>query len=265
MTTSPPIRWVSEQHEAGALAFRVGRRGEDLVAEFAGLATLFATRDGRELAFEPTPGADPVGIAKVRRSLVPALLRHATGKLTLHGAAVSRGGVVVSLIGASGVGKSTLGAELCARHGAALVADDTTAIELDRDAPRVSPTESVHWLVDGSLEPRPGDAKAPVSPPRTADGPGRIAAVCALVFDTSLTEPELRRLRGQAALARLVPNVIRLVVDEPAAQELELAALAKLVAHVEVHELRRPPGMDAQRASASLVASLLAPGEDKES
>ncbi len=256
------IRWISEQHEHGALAFRVGRRGDELVAEFAGLGLLFATRDGREVGFEASPHADPVGVDKVRASLVPALLRHAAGKLTLHGAAVALGGRVVSFVGASGAGKSTLAAELCARHGAALVADDTTAVDFDGDTVRVPPTERVHWLIDGSLEPRAGDAKRPVLPPRTPEGKGTLIAICALVFDPSASAPTMRRLRGQHALARLVPNVIRLVVDEPDAHLREMAALERLASRVAVHELRRPPGVEAQRASASLVASLLGAGED---
>ena len=125
------IRWVSEQLESGALSFRVGRRGDELVAEFAGIATLFATRDGREVALEPSPGSDPVNVEKVRAGLVPALLRHAAGKLTLHGAAVARNGVAVSLMGASGAGKSTLAAAICGGQDAALVADDTTAIDFE--------------------------------------------------------------------------------------------------------------------------------------
>ncbi len=256
------VHWISEQHEDGALAFRVGRRGDDLVAEFVGLATLYASRDGRELAFEPSPGADAIDLAKVRASLVPALLRHASGRLTLHGAAVARGGRAVSLLGPSGAGKSTLAATLCADQGASLVADDTTALDFDGAAVRVTPTERVHWLVKGSLEPCAADVKKPVAPARMADARQGLNAVCALAFEPTLQRPELRRLRGQAALARLVPNVIRLVVDEPAAQVWELSELGRLVERVAVYELVRPKGLDGQRESARLVASLLAPGED---
>jgi energy-coupling factor transporter ATP-binding protein EcfA2 len=256
------VRWISEQHEHGAVAFRVGRRRDELVAEFVGLATLFASRDGREVAFVPAPGADPVGVDKVRASLVPALLRHAAGKLTLHGAAVVRGGRAVSLVGASGSGKSTLSAELCARYGADLVADDTSALDCGGGTVSLSPTERVNWLVQGSLEPLTGNEKMPVSPKRVAAKAVTLAAVCALEFDPLLDRPVMQRLRGQEAFARLVPHVIRLVVDEAAAQLWEVGELDRLIAHADVYELRRPPGMVAQHLSAGLVASLLGAGED---
>ncbi len=257
------VRWISEQHEAGALAFRLGRQGEDLVAEFVDVATLVASRDGRELAFLPAPGADPRVVAKVHGSLVPALLRHVTSRLTLHGSAVAVGPRVATLLGASGAGKSTLAAHLCALHGGALVADDTTALDWEEDTARVVPTERVHWLVGGSVDPREGDEKLPVAPPRLGEGAAQLATVCSLSFDASLPHARLRRLRGHEALARLVPNVIRFVVDEPAAQLWELAELGRLVERVPIYELARPRGLEGQRESARLVASLLTPGEDE--
>jgi serine kinase of HPr protein (carbohydrate metabolism regulator) len=258
------IRWVSEQHEAGAMAFRVGRRGEDLVAEFAGVGTVFVTRDGRELAFETAEGADPTIVAKVRGSLVPALLRHASSQLTLHGSGVALSGRAAILLGPSGSGKSTFAADLCAEHGTELVADDTSAIDLDADGAKVTPTEKKHWLVNGSTElALSGNAKWAVAPARVAEAAASVIGLVVLVFDESATEPTLRRLRGQEALARLVPNVIRLVVDDPSLHAWEIRALGQLVQSAPVFELRRARGVDAQRASARQVAALLGAGDDE--
>jgi hypothetical protein len=258
------VQWISEQLENGALAFRVGRRGEELVAEFAGIGTLFASKHGEASRFEPLAGAPPVLVEKVKGSLVPALLRHASSRLTLHGSAIAKGGGAVACIGLSGTGKSTLAASLCARHGTALVADDTAAIDLDDAGAKILPTERVSWLVNGSDTPARGEEKWAVPPRAVASSPMTLRAVCTLVFDETAPAATLRQLRGHEALAALVPAVVRLVVDVPAVHEWELEELGRLVAGVPIHELRRPPGPEGAAVSARRIAALLGGTEGDE-
>src|SRR4051812_40864640 len=114
------VRWLAEYAEDGAVAFRIGRDGEELVAEWVGLARLTASRDRCQHRFEAEPGVDDAEVDKVRRGGANLLLRHLQGKLAIHGAAVARAGRAIILLGRSGQGKSTLAASLCTHDGVTL-------------------------------------------------------------------------------------------------------------------------------------------------
>ncbi len=152
MASERLTRWLGEHRVDGRLVARIGRRGDELVAEFAGVGTLAAANRGTRTRFEPVEGADPSVIEKVSASVLDALVRHAQGKVTLHGSAVCKESSVVALVGASGAGKSTLAAALCAQSNIDLVADDTVALELSDEmntrAPvEVTPTQTAAWLL----------------------------------------------------------------------------------------------------------------------
>ena len=255
-----PEGWISEERDDDArVLFRIGRRSDGLVAEFAGIGTLSATRDGGVSSFDPAPGADPVLVQKTRSGVASALLRHLAGKITLHGCAVAWGDSAIACVGESRVGKSTLAARLCEEHGGALVSDDTTAIEFESNRVELSPTERVHWLIarqaneTGALV----DVKGAVTPRACAQGRPQLAAVCHLVFDDTVPDVSLRRLRGHHALEPLISVTIRFVLDEPSMQEREFEQLNALADRVPVYELRRPHSMHLLDPSCRTLLALL--------
>jgi hypothetical protein len=229
------VTWITEARGRGEGAFRIGRAGDDLIAEFVGIGVLRASRSGARSVFEPAAGADPVDVAKLRAGIVPALLRHLEQKLTLHGAATAFDGIAIACIGESGAGKSTIAARLC-DAGGALVSDDTTAIELTDEGIAVVPTEVVHWLIPDAE----GTLKEPVAPRARAFGPVPIRALCRLRFDDGETTAVARRLRGVSAAQAIVPAVIRFVLDELAPRVAEFDQIARLLSAVPVYDVARP-------------------------
>jgi hypothetical protein len=255
------VTWVEELHENGKLYFRVGRAGHRFVAEWAGVCTLYASRDGHDSELVPAPGADPELVDKLHRGLAKALLRHLQGKLTLHASAAAFDGVAIACMGESEAGKSTLGAALVGLGGA-LVADDTLAIEFGEDgAVSVSPTERVSWLLSDSCEALGfsgrDDGKIAIEAPRRTTSPVRLAALVSLTFDDELERPSLRRLRGHEALAKMVGSVVRFVLDEPERNRGELEQLIRLSESVPVYELARPWRLDQIGSTAEVLVELV--------
>jgi hypothetical protein len=259
-----PVKWVSELRVEGEIAFRVGRDGDDLVAEWTELATLRADREGRASSFVPKPMADPRLVAKVRGGHAAALVRHLQGALSLHASVVARDGLAIACVGPSGAGKSTMAAELCRRDGWELVADDIAPVELVGSQIQVLPREKEHWLDESSLDalnvqnaPEWVGDKCPILAPRVASAPSRLVAIIVLAFGADATEAGYSRLRGHAALAPLVPCLARFVLDEPAVQAQEFSQLSAMCAHVPIFELLRPRRLrDLQRAGDALESLL---------
>ena len=256
--TSAPVRWISEQAIGEQIGFRLGRCDDGLVAEFVGIGTLSARRDGHQSTFTPAHGADPIAVNKLQQSLLPALLRHLTKKLTLHGSAVAWRGLAISCIGESGTGKSTTAAALCTGFDGEFVADDTSAVEFGDAHAELVPTERMHWLVSGSIDPDPqGHIKRAVVPRASASKNPRLAAICRLLFDDAAPGAELLRVRGQEALAAVLPSVIRFVLDEPAMQEHEFEQLGRLARTVPIYVLRRPRRAAEIQSSCQALVTLM--------
>jgi hypothetical protein len=254
------VTWLGEYQEDGVVFFRVGRRGDELIAEWPNVAVLRANPRLRMSAFEADASADPVLVDKVHRSMAQALLRHLDHKLTLHGSAVARGGKAVAMVGRSGAGKSTLAAALAREEGVAFAADDTLALDLDAQEVQVSPTERTSWLLPDActaLGVEAAPEKRAVDPPRFAEM-SRLAAIVVPIFATSDTEPvALRRLRGLDILSALVPAVIRFVIDDASVQLREMEQLERLVARVPILALVRPRRLDALGETVKTVLTLL--------
>jgi len=240
------IRWVSELVVDDRVAFRIGRGGDELVAEWMDLCELRSDRAGSRHSFSVREGADARLVAKVRAGLAPALLRHLKGETSLHASAVGRSGQAFAFLGASGSGKSTLGAWLCKACGFALLADDILRVSTAKERPLVEPTETDHWLTAGSLAAvgletpsEIDEGKAPVPGTAVATVPMDLRAMFALVLEEGApARPTVTRLRGHRAMAVLLPCLVRFVIDEPAAQRDEVERIADLLEHVPLYELR---------------------------
>lgn len=258
------VSWLAEARDGEIVAMRVGRSGDDLVAEWVGTGTLRVRHDGSEPRFHPDHDADPVAVEKLRRGVVRLLLRQIEGKLGLHAAAVSIEGRAVVIVGATGDGKSTLAAALCSR-GAELLSDDATAIDRVASEWFVAPFEDIHWL-DPEARPRVGlgtsdtgqRGKVPVPANRVARSAAPARAILVLSFRSS-ESPSLERLRACDAVGALVPFVMRLVVDDPTLQRSELDALSDLVAEVPIFRLERPRDLERLSVACDLVMRSVQP------
>lgn len=99
----------------------------------------FLLSKGREIAFEPEPGADAADIPIFILGTVFGILLHQRELIVLHASAARVNGKAVLFCGASGAGKSTLAAALTQR-GFPLMTDDVCAITVtDAGTPMVHP------------------------------------------------------------------------------------------------------------------------------
>ena len=142
------IQWLAQIPAAGPAQLRIGRAGDRLVAEWPGIGTFHALPDGTEPEFVPAPGAPARAVDKLSSGLTPALLRHLQGRLTLHASAAQIGESALACLGDSGMGKSTQIAAILRSHQAALIADDTLAIDFDEQVCHRYSTEPVNTAAD---------------------------------------------------------------------------------------------------------------------
>lgn len=250
------MKWLAEHHEGGELVYRIGRDGDSLCAEWLGIVTLFATRDGSEHRFVPANGADPRDVTKIVDGSGQLLLRHLEGKLALHGAAVRLPEGAVVLLGESGAGKSTLCASLCSRSNTCFLADD--AIALDEHA-NILPLERNHWLeVDARNALRLGTPDAGKQPVAAAQSALQAAPVVALVElrYSDVSFPRLLRLHGLDALGTLMPQIVRFVIDEPSAQRAELDAAIGILDRIPAFRLERPRRLELLSLATDLVIEM---------
>jgi hypothetical protein len=261
------IRWIREWTTPGFAHFRIGRDGDDLVAEWKGLGTLRAARSGRSHVFTPCPdrGDSTEG---VREAIVQGLLRHLHGKMSLHASAAARGNRAVVILGESMAGKSTLVAELCTRNGFEMLADDTVFLEQRGAEFYVVPTESTHSLREGAAQlfgASTGDLqKAYVPSASFASDPARLCAFVSLSFEESMTKATLRIMPGSEIFRVLYAALFRFVIDENDVTLQDFSRMAELADAVPFFELRRPPSLDLLRESATMLCTQVAlplPGE----
>lgn len=254
------MKWLAVYEDDGRVAFRIGRDGSELIAQWPGLTTLRARRDGSGHTYEHAAGANAVDLEKIRRGTGRALLRHLAGDLSLHGSAVARAGRGIVFLGRSGHGKSTLAAACCAR-GMELYSDDVAAIENVDDRYFIAPVESDHWLDAGArralgLGEDEGEGKAPVAAQHAAQGLAELALFVDLVFD-DVAQPVAAKLHPVEAIAQLVPQVARFVLDEPDVTRRELDTLARIVDRVPMIRVTRAKEYDAIPATMDLIVAHL--------
>lgn len=98
----------------------------------------FLARAGHEVIVDPGPNTDERTLRLYLLGSVLALILHQRQRLVLHSSAVAVGDRAIVFLGGHGWGKSTLAAALHFR-GHKMLADDVTAIQMDRDFPKVLP------------------------------------------------------------------------------------------------------------------------------
>jgi hypothetical protein len=198
------IQWrVSEVDSTSS--FRWGHSGDDLVAEWAGILSLRASKRGELQALSPAPGAARDLVEKTRLGVATAFLRSLRQEHSLHASAVAFQGKALVCVGASGLGKSTIAERMCRHAGVELLGDDVTAIDvLSNGGLQVVPSESAVWLtMNGSTE------KAPVRSVPAASQAAELLYIVSLVFDDSARGPHVEDMRGGTAVSALLESLIR--------------------------------------------------------
>jgi hypothetical protein len=250
----------------GQTTFRLGFRGDYVIAEWGACAWLVATRDGQKLSFETDGTVDDFTRRKLEAGSCAALLRRLARKLTVHGASAEREGRALLVLGESGQGKSTAIASLCARHGHRLVADDLTWVDVDpssREA-TVVPSEAAHFLTRSSCEALgltvldghdfwDDETKCGVGA-TPAPAPAKLVAVVTLGFVEG--PPRLVALDKLEALTLVLPQVARFGVEDRASRRAELEALAALLETTRAVRLERPRDLGSLDDSVDLLATL---------
>lgn len=250
----------------GQTTFRLGFRGDHVIAEWGACAWLVATRDGQKLSFETDGTVDDFTRRKLEAGSCAALLRRLARKLTVHGASAEREGRALLVLGESGQGKSTAIASLCARHGHRLVADDLTWVDVDpssREA-TVVPSEAAHFLTRSSCEALgltvldghdfwDDETKCGVGA-TPAPAPAKLVAVVTLGFVEG--PPRLVALDKLEALTLVLPQVARFGVEDRASRRAELEALAALLETTRAVRLERPRDLGSLDDSVDLLATL---------
>jgi hypothetical protein len=243
----PPVDWRVCESDS----FRWGVCGDDLVAEWGGILTLRASRDGVLKALQPLPGASPDLVEKTRHGVAAAFLRALRHQHSLHASAVSRKGHALVCIGDRGLGKSTMAERLCRDPEIELLGDDMTGVEIVGDgAIRVMPSESAVWVMSDAAA-----RKAPVRSVRTAAEPATLRYIVSLSFDDATVGVDIRELHGADAAAALLPSLIRFEKSS-ALWMRELDLVGELVARVAVVQARRPRAVSAD-AVADVLRGLL--------
>lgn len=224
------VRWTSEVERDGLVAFRVGRDGDRLVAEWSNVARFSCAHDGSAPEWLASEGADPRTIEKLRANAIPALVGHLRGAVTLHAAAVVIDGVAIACTGPSGTGKSTAVRRLVEDERCAFVSDDLVTIAPGPGV-NVTPSAELCWVDDDG-------SRRPAEPARRATRPAPLVALVELRFHDAA--PTLEALSGASALAVASSALVRFVVDEPAIHVRDLDRLTAIVQSLRVFRWSRP-------------------------
>jgi hypothetical protein len=245
--------WLTEHvDEHGAL--RLGRAGERFVAEWGASARLSASADGLRAEYIFMPTLPLLLREKIERGSGMLLLRHLRGEIGLHGAAVTKNGRAIVLVGRSGAGKSTLAHALVENCSFSLLADDAVAVD---ESPRgflVTPTESRVWIDRDGRDGRNGSdvgAKRPRDA-RAARSPAALVAFVALAFGDAA--PRVEERATLASAGSLVESFVRFAVDDRARMIDEMSRIAALIERVPFFTFTRPRDPGKMARSARVLA-----------
>jgi len=257
------VQWVRAWPDDERPEFRIGRSGDDLIAEWVGFATLRSNRSGTRAEYRvDDPCASPEIVEKVGRGQVRALLGHLQGKLSFHGAAAAIDGNAFLILGGSGAGKSSTAAALCALGLADFVADDTAPVEIRDGSAWIDRVEADHWLPDDTARalghgPSGSRFKQRLAPPSSTQKATRLITIVKLEFDDDLSHPSVRQLAGQEVFHALTTSMLRFVLDEAAVALRDFEQLTSLATIVPVFELKRPRGIESLEKNCTVILGLV--------
>lgn len=237
----PAGELLAQLHREDGAPMYTFTRAEDgkVTLRFHGLCEFRLAADLRSAQCSLVPGRDPDFAAVLAGGMLATTVLVLRGHPVLHASAIEQDGGALAVVGASGMGKSTVSTLLC-RTGGALITDDV--LRVDRH--------------DGGLVCRAGGAESRLRPSAahltdqstraTADGraavpAGRLAAdrvplrVLMIPYPTrGLEQVRLERLPATKALVELLrfPRIVGW--HEPTSTTRHFAHLAELVRSVPV-------------------------------
>jgi hypothetical protein len=253
------IRWLANSLHEGRVVHRIGRDVDgSLVAEWPGAAHLRARRDGRVLERYTAASMPERERRRLLRGPFAALERSLRNEISLHGAAVARGGRAIVLLGNSGHGKSTLAAALCAYAGCTLIADDV----VHWGASGISGGEEEHALDAQSATIFAGknlvnsDEKTLFPAEVVSEVP--VEALVLLTFVGPEESPAVSSVHGADALTAVLAQGARFAFD-PAGRRAELERAHTLVQQVPTRRFARPRAWGLLADGANVLADALLP------
>lgn len=264
-TSRGDVFWIREWRSGGEVHFRIGRSGEDLVAEWVGVAELRAGRSGDPVSLVLATDVNEAQVNKIRIGAAQALVRHLQGRLSLHASSVVRGGRAILLLGDADCGKSTTAAKLCFSHGFALLADDIAFLDESAAGFSVVPSEAVHWLcadAAGYFGASQGDhLKTALPAKQPATSTAALSVTVKLVFDERIRHPTASRLGGESAFLALGRGMMRFALDDRDVDLRDLELLAKMYSAAPMYELRRRRSLEALTDTIEVLLALADLGE----
>jgi hypothetical protein len=190
-------------------------------------------------------------------------LLHQRGLLVLHASAVVIDELAVLFLGDSGWGKSTIAA-VCYQAGSPLVADDTTAVELDGLRPAAVPAipriklwpESMRALaLDPSNHDRVHAEMDKLELPAVRDFPGASVPVGA-IYVLSEDEPGIEPVSGQSAMLEVVRHSYAAdLLRATETQERHFLQCADMITRVPLRRLAIGTTLNELSAIPALIAA----------
>jgi hypothetical protein len=227
-----------------------------------GFGRILIAPDGTELICDPEPGSSEWSTLLPAQALpLAATLR---GFEVLHASGVVLRGRAALFAGPPGAGKSSLAAALM-RRGAALLSDDTVALQLRGGALIAHPGAALLQLLTAEHERLSTRERAVLGPPTTFLGKQRygpsVAASPAPFGELFLLErskhgPPVERIEAVDPLA-LLASTFNLSVRTPERLTRHLDLAVALAATGRVHRLRVQPGVDATQLAEIVHERLL--------
>jgi hypothetical protein len=238
--------WLDAQ---GQVFARCQVRGSECSIRLPGVGTFRFERDGGTVVAVPDPSVATETLRRTYRDHVLPLVLQACGTEVLHASAVRGPHGVAVFCGGTGTGKSSVAFGL-ARRGHSLWADDAVALEFSDAAVHAVPLPFETRLRPSAATFFGAPPAAGVAGARQGDGAdmgtarARIASVCVLTRASVPGAVAIRRLRGSAALAAVLPHAQCFQLDDPDPKRRMIGRYLDLTARVPVLAVDFEPAFD---------------------